>query len=131
MNAEPMRPVKVSSDLVRSSSRAAVSIDVHHHFNPTLKDNEGNPWSVQMALDELDQNGVSAAIASLGPVNDSSSSERPRRVRDWNEWGTRTCLDHPGRFGLFASIPVPKLTRARAQLAYAYESLHADEMRLW
>ena len=130
MNAEPMRPVKVSSDLVRSSSRAAVSIDVHHHFNPTLKDNEGNPWSVQMALDELDQHGVSAAIASLGPVNDSSSHQRPRRVRDWNEWGTRTCLDHPGRFGLFASIPVPNIDLAVAEIAYAYEVLHADGIGL-
>jgi 6-methylsalicylate decarboxylase len=130
MNAQSMRPIKLGSELLRSSSRAAVSIDVHHHFNPTLKDNEGNPWSVQMALDELDQNGVSAAIASLGPVNDSSSSERARRVRDWNEWGTRTCLDHPGRFGLFASLPLPSIDLALAEIAYAYDVLHADGIGL-
>jgi predicted TIM-barrel fold metal-dependent hydrolase len=130
MNAQSMRPINVSSELERGCSPAAVSIDVHHHFNPTLKDNEGYPWSVQMALDELDQHGVSTAIASLGPVNDSRSRERPRRVRDWNEWATRTCLDHPGRFGLFASIPVPNIDLAVAEIAYAYDVLHADGIGL-
>ena len=108
------------------TSRAAVSIDVHHHFNPSLKDNEGNPWSVQMALDELDRNGIATAIASLGPVNDAGSPARPGRVRDANEWGTKVCLDHPGRFGLFASLPLPDTERALTEIAYAYDVLKAD-----
>jgi tripartite-type tricarboxylate transporter receptor subunit TctC len=36
MNAEPMRPINVSSKLARAPARAAISIDVHQHFNPTL-----------------------------------------------------------------------------------------------
>src|SRR4249919_1717493 len=107
MNVRPMRSINSSLRLADSAPRAAVSIDVHQHFNPTLEDNEGNPWSVQMTLDEMDRTGVSTAIASLGPVNDVGSKDRPGRVRDWNEWGARTCLDHPGRFGLFASLPLP------------------------
>ena len=58
------------------------------------------------------------------------SHERPRRVRDWNEWGTRTCLDHPGRFGLFASLPLPNVDLALAEIAYAYDVLHADGIGL-
>jgi len=53
-----------------------------------------------MALDELDRNG----IASLGPVDGSNSDEHRGQARDWNEWGTRICLQHPGRFGLFATL---------------------------
>ncbi len=105
---------------------AGVSIDVHHHFNPGLKDNEGNPWSVRMALDELDRSGIATAIASLGPVNDAGSPARPGRVRDANEWGTKVCRDHPGRFGLFASLPLPDVDLSLAEIAYAYDVLGAD-----
>jgi predicted TIM-barrel fold metal-dependent hydrolase len=125
-----MRPINAGSGLERRSSRAAVSIDVHHHFNPTLKDNDGNPWSVQMALEELDRNSIASAIASLGPVNDSGSPARPRRVREWNELGARICLDHPGRFGLFASLPLPDIELAVAEIAYAYDVLGADGIGL-
>ena len=126
MHAEVLTSTKSRPGLVRSASHRAVSIDVHHHFNPTLKDNEGNPWSVQMALEELDRNSISSAIASLGPVDDSGSDQRPRRVRNWNEWGTRTCLDYPGRFGLFASLPLPNIDLALAEIAYVYDVLHVD-----
>jgi hypothetical protein len=67
------------------SSQGAVPIDVHHHFNPTFKDNESNPWSVQMALDELDRNGIATAVASLGPVN-GSNSENAAGKHGTGEW---------------------------------------------
>ncbi len=104
----------------------SISIDVHHHFNPTSRDNEGNPWSVQMALDELDRNGIASAIASLGPVNDAGSAARPGRIRDANEWATQVVNDHPGRFGLFAAIPLPDVDFALAEIDYAYDVLGAD-----
>jgi hypothetical protein len=59
-----------------SFSQGAVSIDAHHHFNPTFMDNESNPWSVQMALAEPDRNGIASAIASLGP--DAQTVRTPR-----------------------------------------------------
>lgn len=125
-----MQSIDSRAEILQHRPLAAVSIDVHQHFNPTLRDNEGNPWSVQMALDEMDRNRVSCAIASLGPVNDAGSRERPQRVRDWNEWGTRVCSDHPGRFGLFASLPVPDIDLALSELAYAYDVLRADGIGL-
>lgn len=105
-------------------------IDVHHHFNPGLKDNEGNPWSIALAIEEMDRNDVSVAIASLGPVNDAASDLRPRRVREWNEWGARACGDHPGRFGLFASLPLPDVDLALAEIAHAYDVLKVDGIGL-
>ena len=130
MNVRPMRSINSSLRLADSAPRAAVSIDVHHHFNPTLEDNEGNPWSLSLALDEMDRNGVDTAIASLGPVNDNGSKDRPRRVREWNEWGTRACQDHPGRFGLFASLPFPHVDLALAEISFAYDMLRADGIGL-
>ena len=113
-----------------SFSQRAVSIDVHHHFNPTFKDNESNPWPVQMALDELDRNGIASAIAWLGPVNGSNSDERRGQARDWNEWGTRICLQHPGRFGLFATLPLLDTDLALSEIAHAYDVLHAGGVGL-
>ena len=105
---------------------SGISIDVHHHFNPAFKDNEGNPWSVQMALDELDRSGIATAIASLGPVNDVGSAARPGRIRNDNEWAAQVVKDHPGRFGLFASIPLPDVDLALAEIDYVYDVLGAD-----
>ena len=87
MNAEPMRPINVNSKLLAVTARAAVSIDVHHHFNPTLKDNEGNPWSVQMALDEMDQKRSFDRYRIARPVNDVGSKDRPGRVRELERMG--------------------------------------------
>lgn len=101
-------------------------IDIHHHFNPSAKDNDGNAWSIQMALDQMEKSGITTAIASLGPVNDWASPDRPQRVRAWNEWGIKACLDHPGRFGLFASLPLPQIDLALAEIAHAFDVLKVD-----
>ena len=105
-------------------------IDVHHHFNPGGKDNEGKLWSVDMALDAMDASGIAAAVASLGPVNDVGSDGRNARIRASNEWGARACGDHPGRFGLFASLPLPDVDLALAEIAYAYDVLRVDGIGL-
>ena len=108
----------------------AVSIDIHHHFNPTFKDNEGNAWSIGMALEELDRNGIATAVASMGPFNDPSLRERPWQIRKWNEWATKLCLQHPGRFGLFASLPLSHVDLSVVEIGYAYDVLHADGIGL-
>ncbi|MDB5608077.1 MAG: putative metal-dependent hydrolase, TIM-barrel fold [Bradyrhizobium sp.] len=109
-----------------SKSPPPVSIDVHHHFNPTLRDNGGNPWSIEMALDELDANNVGTAIASLVPTHNPDGPDRHKLIRRWNEWATTICNDHPGRFGLFASIVLPDIDRSIEEIAYAFDVLQAD-----
>ena len=101
-------------------------IDVHHHFAPSGKDNEGRAWTVAGSLDEMDRNGVDAAIGSLPPVGDGG----PSRARAWNEWGARLCADHPGRLGLFATLPLSAMDDALGALAYAIDVLRVDGVGL-
>jgi predicted TIM-barrel fold metal-dependent hydrolase len=105
-------------------------IDVHHHFEPTGKNNGGNPWTIAMAIDQLDSNGVDTAIAFAGPIADTDMEAGRRKARETNEWSTRQCLDHPGRFGLFASIPMNDVEGALAEIAYALDVLNADGIGL-
>lgn len=101
-------------------------IDVHHHFAPSGRDNEGRAWTVAGSLDEMDRNGVQTAIGSLPPVGDGG----PDRARAANEWGARLCSDHPGRLGLFATLPLRSVDDAIGALAYAVDVLQADGVGL-
>ncbi len=100
-------------------------MDVHHHFNPTGHDNEGRPWTVAAALEGMDGAGIATAIASLGPIHDPGP-DRVARIRGWNEWATTLCRDHPGRFGLFALLPMADPDAAVAEIAHAFDVLGAD-----
>lgn len=105
-------------------------IDVHHHFEPSLKNVDGTTWSIQMALDQMDHNGVDTAIAYAGPLVDTDIQAGRKRAREINEWSTRHCLDHPGRFGLFASLPMNDVEGSLIELAYALDVLKADGIGL-
>lgn len=105
-------------------------MDVHHHFYPGGRDNEGRAWSPAMSLDELDRNGISAAIASLPPVRSADGDPGAARAKRQNEWATQVCRNHPGRFGLFASLPLHDTDAALSELAHACDTLGADGIGL-
>ena len=101
-------------------------IDIHHHFEPSGKNKDGNEWTIQMSVDELDRNKVAAAIAYAGPIMDTEPQAARKKARETNEWSTKQCVDHPGRFGLFASLPMNDLEGSLAEIAYAFDVLKAD-----
>ncbi len=100
-------------------------IDVHHHFEPSGRNVDGTPWSITAAVDELDRNGIATAIAYAGPVFEEGT-KGAEDARAMNEWATALCRAHPGRFGLFASIPMNDADRALGEITYALDVLHAD-----
>ena len=112
--------------VMRAEPGASRLIDVHHHFEPTGKTTEGIPWSIEKAIDEMDNGGVSAAIAWSGPIFATDAQAARKQAREVNEWGTRNCRDHPGRFGLFASLPMNDVDGALAEIAYSLDTLKAD-----
>ena len=101
-------------------------IDIHHHFEPTGKNKDGDVWTIQMSLDQLDRNNVAAAIAYAGPIMDTDPQAARKKARETNEWSTKQCLAHPGRFGLFASLPMNDVEGSLAEIAYALDVLKAD-----
>jgi 6-methylsalicylate decarboxylase len=122
-------------------------IDVHHHLYPPaymaamekeMKDTNFNPrpWTPQTSLELMDKHGV--ATAMLSPVQRlvlDSMSERNERsrmlVRLNNDYNAQLVRDYPGRFGLFAALPLPDVEGSLKEIAYAYDTLKTDGIALW
>jgi hypothetical protein len=53
-----------------------------------------------------------------------------RLARACNDFGARLVQDHPGRFGLFASMPMPDVDGTLEEIAYAYDVVKTDGVGL-
>ncbi|MFI9423082.1 amidohydrolase family protein [Streptomyces achromogenes] len=117
-------------------------IDVHAHF---VTDSyvrlaraagherpDGMPawprWSARAHLELMDRCGIDTAVLSVSSPGTHFGDPAAARAlaREVNEDGAGTVRDHPGRFGLFASLPLPDVDGALAEIAYACDELHAD-----
>jgi predicted TIM-barrel fold metal-dependent hydrolase len=125
-------------------------IDLHQHFFPAgalgadalrhLEDQTGwrfppenFPWSPEKNLRFMDQLGIETAILSLtGSPGGAGVGPANREVaRTLNTIARQAVIDHPGRFGFFANLPIPSDTDAAlAELAYALDMLGADGVNL-
>jgi len=113
-------------------------IDVHHHVAPpswlAAMDLIGrsNPplthWSVQKSLDDMDKGGVATSILSptspqVTPLGEAAGV---RIAREANEYSKKLMADHPGRFGIFATLPLPHIDASLKEIAYAFDTLKVD-----
>lgn len=119
-------------------------IDVHHHLFPPpfvanlierehyLARGVARRWTPQVSLEDMDRGGVATAITSItAPGFALVSPELRARVnRECNDYGARMAADHAGRFGLFASLPLPDVDAALSEMAYALDELKADGIGL-
>jgi predicted TIM-barrel fold metal-dependent hydrolase len=115
------------------------TIDVHAHYLPeryraALLDNgHGQPdgfpqipaWSAEEHVAVMDRLGIATSLLSISSpgvhlADDTATRDRAREV---NEVGRRAVVDHPGRFGLFASLPLPDVDAAVAEIAYCCDRL--------
>ncbi|HEY5348444.1 MAG TPA: amidohydrolase family protein [Candidatus Lustribacter sp.] len=121
-------------------------IDIHHHYFPPelqtamagwqKKHNEppvGPPvttWTPEKTLAEMDATGISTAILSLASMHGVWFGADPKSVpglaRTCNEYAAKMSRDHPGRFGMFATLPMPDVGASLKEVAYAFDTLHAD-----
>ena len=58
------------------------------------------------------------------PVADAA-----RVAREANEYAHRLMADHPGRFGVFAMLPMPYIDEALKEIEYVFDTLKADGAR--
>jgi predicted TIM-barrel fold metal-dependent hydrolase len=119
-------------------------IDVHRHiFAPPyvaqLRElNIGLPgWgertSATSTLDDMDEGGVTTAILST-PYAPRSVTEDPVTLRQYcrvnNDYVAGLMAEYPGRFGLFASLPLPDVQGSIDEIEYSFEALGADGVRM-
>jgi predicted TIM-barrel fold metal-dependent hydrolase len=115
-------------------------IDVHHHLFPPpfvaqllehqhyLSRGVASHWTPQLSIDDMDEGGVKTAVTSItAPGLSFVKPELLRRVtRECNDYGARMTVDFPGRFGLFAALPLPDIEGCLKEIAYALDVLKAD-----
>lgn len=112
-------------------------IDVHHHFvspgySAALKARgRGHAkWSVGMSLEEMERSGIATAITSLiQPAMEIASGdlEQGRKLaREANEYAARLVRDHPGRFGIFATLPLTDTEGSLREIEYVLDTLQGE-----
>jgi predicted TIM-barrel fold metal-dependent hydrolase len=125
-------------------------IDLHQHFFPSggsgaellrhVEDDTGwrfppenFPWSPDKNLRFMDQLGTESSILSLtgSPGGDGVGRVNREFARCLNATAHQAVVDHPGRFGFFANLPIPSDTEAALEeLAHALDVLGADGVNL-
>ena len=117
-------------------------IDVHHHhaspaFVAEIKARQTGQhalieWSPARSLEEMDRASVRTAMTSVAPPGVWFGDNAAARAlaRESNEYAARIATDHPGRFGVFAALPLPDVEGSLAEIEYAFDVLKADGVGL-
>jgi predicted TIM-barrel fold metal-dependent hydrolase len=123
----------------------AFRVDVHHHILPKeyLDALSGigvvaglgmnfPEWKIDKTLDFMDNCGIATAMVSISdPViyfgDISFTRDLSRRM---NELIAELIQKYPGRFGSFASLPLPDVDAAISELNYAMDILKLDGVGL-
>jgi predicted TIM-barrel fold metal-dependent hydrolase len=113
-------------------------IDTHHHFSvpkliaestakgitqPGLQD-----WTPQKSIDQMDKGSVATSIISISDPGVWFGDNAAARslARECNDFAAKVIKDYPGRFGLFATLPLPDVEGALREIEYAFDTLKVD-----
>jgi predicted TIM-barrel fold metal-dependent hydrolase len=123
------------------SAAKAHRIDVHHHVAPPKYIEEMRSllqpptinWTPEKSLADMDEAGVATAILSITTpgvwIGDHAHGRRV--ARECNEYSAKLAADHPGRFGLFAALPLPDVEGSLHEIEYGLDTLKADGIGLF
>jgi predicted TIM-barrel fold metal-dependent hydrolase len=113
-------------------------IDAHHHFSApgfiaaiaARKTNQLplEQWTPSKSIEDMDKSSVATAIISTSePSVWFGDNEAARKLaRECNDYGARLMADHPGRFGMFSTVPLPDVDGCLREIEYSQDTLKAD-----
>jgi len=123
----------------------AITIDTHHHMLPGFffeaTNEKENPvgglkpqaWTPEKSIAFMDDAGIDMAILSIS----TPGIQLPDRLADrelarkCNELAASLISKYPGRFGAFASVPLPGTDDAIEEISYALDTLKLDGVTLF
>ena len=117
-------------------------IDVHHHHAPPelsavierLQTGQQPliDWTPTRSIEDMDRGGTATAITSVGhPGVWFGDDHAARRLaRSYNEYSARLAADYRGRFGMFATLPLPDVEGSLREIEFAFNVLRADGVGL-
>ena len=113
-------------------------IDTHHHvaspgfIAEIVKRNTGQrpliEWTAAASIADMDKASVATAILSTSEPGVWFGDDAASAVlaRECNEFTARVIADYPGRFGMFAIVPLPYIDGALKEMEYSLDTLKAD-----
>lgn len=117
-------------------------IDTHHHLIPPdyrkalqkagLAEAGGravpdwNPQASLQAMADLDVGTAILSVSTPGTAFLPNPTDAAALARDLNDYTAELTATHPDRFGFFATVPLPNIDDAVAEIARALDELHAD-----
>ena len=117
-------------------------IDTHHHLIPSdfrqaleragIAEAGGRAlpeWSPSGSLQAMAQLGVGTAILSVSTPGTTflpSAPDAAALARDLNDYTSNLVSEDPDRFGFFATIPLPHVNQAVAEIERSLDGLQAD-----
>src|SRR5262249_6455068 len=127
------------------AARPPGRIALHHHYLPpafldrqrdaAVRQNGSTAlgaalegWSKARTIEAMDRYGIAIGILSISTPGPwfGNIEESKRLARECNEYAAEMMRDHPGRFGLFAALPLPDPDAALREIEYVFDTLHAD-----
>ena len=127
---------------INKSTAKGGRIDVHHHFTPpallTGPPARGRgglgPWTPEQSLEQMDKFDIAVAILSMTQMGDilyDGTEKGAAAVRLGNDYGAKLMADHPKRFGLFTSVPLPDIDGVMKELEYGLDQLKSDGIGIY
>ena len=121
-------------------------IDTHAHFLPDfyrqalIDAGHGQPdgmpaiplWDADKHLKFMESQGISKSFLSISSPgihfgDDDKAKDLAKQV---NDFAASLARLHPGKFGSFASLPLPDVERSLEEIARSQDELHADGFTL-
>jgi 6-methylsalicylate decarboxylase len=85
-------------------------------------------WEPETTVAMMDRQGIATAMLSVSSPGVHFGNDDAARglARSVNEFAARNAQDHRGRFGTFASLPLPNIDAALEEIGYALDVLKVD-----